>query len=109
MDMGMIHKMQQKYNIECDSVNEVGGMHTLRHDNQIISQISGSVVVLVKSWETPTGDFVDFIEDLSKQAIDITIITVAKNSIKKSDYEIWRLKIASMRLDNISIKGENLE
>jgi len=109
MDIYMIHKMQQKYNIECDSINEVGGMHTLKHDNQIISQISGSVVVLVKSWETPTGDFVDFIEDLSKQAIDITIITVAKNSIKKSDYEIWRRKIASLKLDNISIKGENLE
>jgi hypothetical protein len=109
MDMDMILATQQRYHIECSKISEVGGIHSLKHDTQLISQTSGSVVVLVKSWETPTGDFTDFIEDLSKQAIEITIITVGNSDIKKSDYEIWRRKIASLQIDNISIKGESFE
>jgi hypothetical protein len=42
---------------------DVGGTNSLEEDSEIISKCQGEVLFYVKSWEPPTMDFVDFIED----------------------------------------------
>lgn len=51
-----------------ESVSEAGGSHSINHDQQVLQTLSvasqGPVVLLVKSWEPPMTEIMDFLKEL---------------------------------------------
>jgi len=55
---------------------DVGGTNSLEEDSEIISKCQGEVLFYVKSWEPPTMDFVDFLEDLTDVVDKVILVPV---------------------------------
>jgi len=90
-------------------IYEVGGIHSLESDNQVVESITADTLLYVKSWEPPTMDFIDFLTLLAKRAnftITLYPLGIAKNGYEATerDYAMWSEKIAGVRLDNVRMK-----
>jgi len=94
--------------ITAEQLYHAGGKNTLQEDDLIIKSIKNPTVILVKAWEPPMRDFLDFISDLySHHHEEITIFPIGTAQkqfrAKESEITIWNSKIASLQLPNISI------
>lgn len=74
-----------------------GGNNTLEEDNKILHSIKEEPTIIIKSWEPPTDEFLDFIEELSRKTkkIDILPIGTSHNSYipAEKDIKIWHNKL----------------
>ncbi len=74
-----------------------GGNNSLEEDENIIKSIKDNPLVIIKSWEPPTTDFTDFIEELSQKVdkIEVLPIGIKQNSYTptKKDIDIWSRKL----------------
>ena len=74
-----------------------GGNKTLKEDENIIHSIQDNPTLIVKSWEPPTVDFIDFIDELRVKVNSINILPIgtSKNLYKpnKKDVNIWSRKL----------------
>ncbi len=62
--------LQDSWQAELADFAEAGGAFSLDHDRQILQRLSdhsGPVMLLVKSWEPPLAEFKDFLHDLRQQ------------------------------------------
>ena len=93
-----------KYEKDKADIALVGGLNTLEDDLEVIKNLKDKdVVLVVKSWDIPTLDFMDFLEDLSKQARSVVLYFETLDSKSSDDIKIWIDKIESFALDNIKI------
>ncbi len=87
---------------------DVGGTNSLEEDSEIISKCQGEILFYVKSWEPPTMDFVDFLEELTK-AVDKVILapvgTVEDNYLPQTkELEIWGSKLQILKNEKVWLK-----
>ncbi len=87
---------------------EVGGSNSLEEDSEIISKSQGEVLFYVKSWEPPTMDFVDFLEDLTGVADKIILTPVGtvedKYLPKTKELEMWGRKLQTLNSEKVWLK-----
>ena len=87
---------------------DVGGTNSLEEDSEIISKCQGEVLFYVKSWEPPTMDFVDFLEELTR-AVDKVILapvgTVEDTYLPKTkELEMWGRKLQTLKNEKVWLK-----
>lgn len=109
MDSETIAMHNDRKAIYGEEIYEVGGIHSLESDDQIIESITTDTLLYVKSWEPPTMDFVDFLTLLAKRgefSITLYPLGIAENGYEATerDYTMWSQKIAGVRLDNVRMK-----
>ena len=54
----------------------MGGTNSFEEDSEIVSKSQGEVLFFVKSWEPPTMDFVDYLEELSQKVDKVVLLPV---------------------------------
>ncbi len=88
------------------SIFEVGGANSLDEDSAIIARCQGEVLFYVKSWEPPTMDFVDFLEELTGVAKRVTLIpkgTSKENYMAtRKELEMWGRKLETLHLTHLT-------
>lgn len=99
---------QEALNVKTKQSLIVGGNQTLEEENHITKTLDGNILLLTKSWEIPTMEFIDFLEAAAKQASSITICPLGYQErnyqTKMKDTKVWEKKIASQNFINVSIK-----
>ncbi len=87
---------------------EVGGSNSLDEDSEIISKSQGEILFYVKSWEPPTMDFVDFLEDLTGVADKVILAPVGtvedKYLPKTKELEMWGRKLQTLNSEKVWLK-----
>ncbi len=78
-----------------------GGNNTLEEDNEILHSLQEDPTIIIKSWEPPTNEFLDFIEELSKKCKKINILPIGTlhNSYipAEKDIKIWNNKLKNFQ------------
>jgi len=83
-------------------VHVVGGSHTFEEDEAVAQEAEGRVLLYVKSWEPPTMDFVDFLEELIEnkkvEEIEVFLLGTLEDGYRYSEKEfaIWNRKIEGL-------------
>jgi len=96
-------------NINAPFISTVGGSHTFEEDEAVIDRAEDKVIFYVKSWEPPTMDFVDFLEDLIANErvdeIEILPLGISDNSyvVTKKEFSIWNRKIEGLKSKKVWI------
>ncbi len=95
-----------RLSLEVDDTYEVGGSHTLEEDQRIVESASGDILLYVKSWEPPTGDFIDFLADLATQKSNsISLYPLGLSHLdhqaSEKHFNIWLEKISPLKKENI--------
>ncbi|MBL0721090.1 MAG: DUF2868 domain-containing protein [Sulfurovum sp.] len=109
LDENTISEYNKKENILVDLIYEVGGRKLLEEDSKVIEQAHGDIIFYIKSWEPPTMDFIDFIENLSHKDvknIEIYLIGIKECLYKctDEDFKIWERKLSLLKDKKIRIK-----
>ncbi|SFV71813.1 hypothetical protein MNB_SV-13-1803 [hydrothermal vent metagenome] len=96
-------------NINANFISTVGGSHTFEEDEAVINRAEDKVIFYVKSWEPPTMDFVDFLEDLiaNKKVDEIELLPlgIADNNyvVTRKEFSIWNRKIEGLKSEKVWI------
>jgi hypothetical protein len=89
-------------------VFDVGGSNSLDEDSEIISKCQGEVLFYVKSWEPPTMDFIDFLNELSRRVDKVTLAPVGTAEDKYlpqiKELKIWGRKLQSLENEKVWLK-----
>ncbi len=107
IDEDTIREYNTKDGIDGSRLYKVGGDNSIREDEDILKSIDGDTLLYVKSWEPPTMDFIDFIEELS---IRCHIIIYPMGSVdyeyraKDEEFRIWERKVSLLRSENIRMR-----
>jgi hypothetical protein len=94
-------------NIRASFVASVGGSHSFEEDEEVIRQAGDNVLFYVKSWEPPTMDFVDFLEELIENEnvyeIELFPLGLPENSYKgtEKEFSIWNRKIEGLKAKKV--------
>ncbi len=87
---------------------EVGGSNSLDEDSEIISRCTGEVLFYVKSWEPPTMDFIDFLDDLTAVADKVIVTPVGtvedRYLPKTKELEMWGKKLQTLNSEKVWLK-----
>ena len=104
-----LHVLNDSMQIITPKVFDVGGTNSLEEDSRIILQCQGEVLFYVKSWEPPTMDLVDFLEELSRGVDKITLAPVGtvKDGYlpKPKELEIWGRKMQTLNNKKVWMKA----
>jgi len=83
--------------ISSEYLTDVGGTNTLSEDANIAKSLNGDVLLIVKAWEPPTMDIVDFLDELSSSVAKITVLPIgsAKDEYKSDsgEFDVWARKL----------------
>ena len=93
-----------------DKIYSVGGLNSIEDDLNIVeSLVDKKVVIFVNSYEAPTLDFIDFLEELCSRAKEVVVILLGANlnDVREADKEIWSDKLAEYNFKNLYIKDLN--
>jgi hypothetical protein len=105
MDQEGIAMILDALNLSAEWMVDVGGTRTLAEDETIIAQASGHVVLLVKSWEPPTMDFVDFLIELSDAVERVTVAPVGTGAsgydASPAEVAVWGRKLATLNRSKV--------
>jgi hypothetical protein len=89
-------------NLNAFFIDSVGGNHTFEEDEKRAKGAKDRVLLYVKSWEPPTMDFVDFLEELihnkKVKEIEVLLLGTLENGYNYSQKEltIWNRKIEGL-------------
>lgn len=89
--------------ISAEIIEIVGGNNSFKEDQEVAKMAKKMVILYVKSWEPPTMDFVDFVEELLDNAkvteIEVYPLgTVARNyESDEREVAIWKRKIQGLK------------
>lgn len=97
----------QQFAVETKALLNAGGSASLHEDQKTIARLSKTpnnqpIVLLVKSWEPPLLEFLDFVEDLRlaigpRRILKVVPIGLADNaSATPQDLDIWQNKLATL-------------
>jgi len=89
--------------ISSSNISSVGGNNSFKEDQEVAKGASKVVILYVKSWEPPTMDFIDFVEELLANA-DVHEVQVYPLGTVGRNYEsdereisIWKRKIQGLK------------
>jgi len=92
--------------LQTQHIYTLGGKNTLEEDTKIIQTLHGDILILIKAWEIPTMEFIDTLEELLEYGEHIYLYPIgyiSKNYIPNpDDVAIWKNKIATQNLHNVS-------
>lgn len=111
---------QKQLQVICDSMEIVssnyygaGGSNTLEEDSKIVDLSYGRVLLFVKAWEPPTMDFMDFLDELSRNVEKVTVCAVGtaeKSYIAEArEIDVWARKLSSADYRNVWLKSNSRE
>ena len=89
--------------ISSSNISTVGGNNSFAEDQKVAKEARAEVILYVKSWEPPTMDFIDFLEELlandSVQEIQVYPLgTVGRNyESDEREVAIWKRKIQGLK------------
>ena len=89
--------------ISADIVEIVGGNNAFKADQDVAKMVSNTVILYVKSWEPPTMDFVDFVEELLDNTqvneVEVYPLGTAARHYESDERElnIWKRKIQGLK------------
>ena len=87
---------------------EVGGKNSFDEDADVIFKSHGEVLLLVKAWEPPTMDFVDYLNDLTERVDKVIVMPIGtqKNDYEASDKEVdvWESKLSALNNEKVWLK-----
>jgi hypothetical protein len=100
-------------------VHPAGGARSLADDREVIRRLAESgaetsVVVVVRAWEPPVLEFVDFVSDLRSalgEAVSIAIIPVAlgadggPEAAPEADFSQWQRRLIALGDPWLSIRA----
>jgi len=93
--------------VEAPICVEVGGNNTLEMDQEIASKASGKVLLIVKAWEPPTMDFMDYLQLLASSAEKIVVVPVGTTEegyvAQIRHKEVWVRKLAQADMQKVWI------
>jgi len=93
-------------------INSVGGNHSFDEDEEVASRAKDRVLLYVKSWEPPTMDFVDFLEELIDNSrveeIELLPLGLSENNYitTEKDFSIWNRKIEGLKARKVWVIDE---
>ena len=96
-------------NITASFISSVGGSHTFEEDELVANRAEDKVLLYVKSWEPPTMDFVDFLEELidnkKVEEIEVLLVGISDNNYKSlaKEFSIWNRKIEGLNAKKVWI------
>ena len=108
MDHMMLADIAKAKQITAKHIFSAGGKNTLQEDDDIISKVDTSAIIIVKAWEPPMREFLDFVKDLydhsTKEITVFPVGTAEKGFVpEESNVDIWKAKIASLQQPRIGI------
>jgi len=78
--------------------DEVGGANTLDEDTEIVFKSHGEILLIVKAWEPPTMDFIDYLSELTDKVDKVIVVPIGTraNSYEAShkEMDIWENKLS---------------
>ena len=89
---------------------EAGGSKTLDEDKKLIDSIGrgGDILLIVKAWEPPTMDFIDFLDTLVSKADTVTVKPVGTPKegyhANRANSDVWSEKLSGKEWKNVWIK-----
>ncbi len=97
----------QQFAVEMKALLNAGGSASLGEDQKTIARLSKTpdnqpIVLLVKSWEPPLLEFLDFVQDLRSaigphRTLKVVPVGLADNaSATPQDVEVWQNKVATL-------------
>ena len=103
---------KEALSVICDTLSveapvcvEVGGNNTLEMDREIAAKASGEVLLIVKAWEPPTMDFMDYLQLLAASAEKIVVVpvgTAEEGYVPQMRHkEVWVRKLAEADLEKV--------
>lgn len=69
LELQDIDAQNERLGIRSALLHEAGGVHSIAEDEAVAKSLSGKILLYVKAWEPPTGDFVDFLEALNESKV----------------------------------------
>jgi len=93
--------------ISSSNISTVGGNNSFTEDQKVAKEASGEVILYVKSWEPPTMDFIDFVEELldnkKVQEIQVYPLGTVGRSYESDEREvaIWKRKIQGLKCKKV--------
>jgi len=103
----MLQVILDAQGVPADSMETAGGNRTLAEDAALIAATSGRVLLVVKSWEPPTMEWVDFLVDLLDRTDQITVFPVGTREHdfvpEEGHRKIWERKLAELDLAKVWI------
>ena len=94
-------------------VASVGGNHSFEEDEEVANRAEEKVLFYVKSWEPPTMDFVDFLEELIENPrvdeIELFPLGLPENDYKSTqkEFSIWNRKIEGLKAKKVWVIDAN--
>ncbi len=101
MSSNEIEYFNKKLSISSQNIFEVAGNNSLEDDEKVISLLGNDILLYLKSWEPPTMDLVDFLDDLIIHidgVVDIYLVGLDSNNLKflPNELDIYSRWLASL-------------
>lgn len=93
--------------IKAISSDSVGGSHSFAEDESVAKKSENRVLLYVKSWEPPTMDFIDFLEELidNKKVYEIQVFPLGTSEkmyvSSPKELTIWNRKIEGLKSQKV--------
>jgi len=108
-----VAKQLQTMGISCQDFLMAGGTRTTDQDNATIVSLCNpkpeGVAIIVKSWEPPLLEFLDFLrgirEQCNRQQPIIILLWGDRDSVARRDREIWQLTLRQLKDPDLHIEA----
>ena len=112
-DRERTEKQMQSMGISPQELLAAGGNRTTDQDNETITSLCHSktdgIAVIVKSWEPPLLEFVDFVhairERCTRQQPIIVLLWGDQDGVSKQDIETWQLTLHQLKDPDLHIEA----
>jgi len=99
--------LSELFNIQYKEAYEVGGALSLDEEEQLIASSRGDIVLFIPTWEIPTMEFIDFLDEIESLCDTLTLYPVGLEAdnyrAKEKDLAIWKRKIALQNYTKVTI------
>lgn len=107
-----VERQLRETGIEAVRFYQAGGAQTTAADAEIIASLCDAqpkaVALLVKSWEPPLLEFLDFLDALRRRCGEkiplIVLLGGADDGVSPQDYETWRVTLRQLRDPKLQIE-----
>jgi len=89
---------------------QAGGNKSLEEDSELIKRIpeGSDLLLVVKAWEPPTMDFIDFLTGLTKKTKKVTLLPIGTSKevyqAQSDQIDVWENKLDSEGVEQVWIK-----
>ena len=109
LETPQLQVIAEHFGITAPHIKEAGGGRSLEEDRQLLAEITEGreILLIVKAWEPPMMEVIDFIEALEEKGSRVTLLPIGTPKqgyrAKANDRAVWVEKIASEGLEGLWI------